>query len=60
MNKVQKAVIAELRLEGYAVVVFTPEELENVNSSLVEDELISRGNSIIEDLAGTKSEDEED
>jgi hypothetical protein len=46
----QREVIAELRNSGYAVIIWTPEELLGVYPGLVEDRSIELGYQIIEDL----------
>lgn len=53
MTHQQLEVLRALRKESYAVVVFTPEELEGVSASnirLVEDRMIERGWDAIEAL----------
>lgn len=41
--------VDNLRDSGYLVVVWTPEELKNVDASALEDYVISKGNDYIED-----------
>ena len=50
MNREQLAVIRALRHEGYAVIVWTPEELRGAKAHHVEDRSIELGHQIIEDL----------
>ena len=48
MNATQQGVINELRDEGYCVVIWTPEEMGDVDSDHLEDIVIERGNNFIE------------
>lgn len=57
MTQEQMKAIEELRTLGYAVVLFTPEELEEADAGRVEDRLIEVGWDVIFDL---KPETEED
>ena len=41
---------ADLSKKGYAIIVWTPEELGNVSARLVEDRSIELGHQIIDDL----------
>lgn len=50
MNKEQIKVLRELKNEGYAIVVITPEELETANPDKVEDRLVELSWDIIGDL----------
>jgi len=50
MTEEQRKIINELRGEGYAITVFTPEELEGVESRRIEDCMCERAWSAIEDL----------
>ena len=50
MTQEQINVLLTLKRQGYAVVVFTPEELEGAESDRVEDRLIELGWDIISDL----------
>ena len=50
MNNEQMAVLTDLSREGYAVIVWTPEELGYVSARLVEDRSIELGHQIIDDL----------
>lgn len=52
-----KKTVQELYDEGYAVILFTPEELAGADSGRVEDRLIELGWDIIHDL---KPNDEEE
>ena len=51
MNEQQQQAIDELRGEGYAVVIFNPEELAGVNEGRVEDRLVELGWDVISDLS---------
>ena len=51
MDERQQQVIDELRGEGYAVVIFNPEELAEVNKGKVEDRLVELGWDVISDLS---------
>lgn len=53
MNDEQKRVIQELRQEGYAVIVWTPEELRDANADSVEERSIELGWDVIDALANT-------
>lgn len=48
MTHEQLAVVKQLRDEGYLVVIWTPEELGNVNIDDLEDTVISYGSDMIE------------
>ena len=48
MSDVSKQTIQELRDEGYAVIVWTPEELGNCPRNRLEDLSIERGAEVIE------------
>jgi len=50
MNREQRRALASLTDEGYAVIVWTPEELGDVSARLVEDRCIELGHQIIDDL----------
>ena len=50
MNNEQMSALASLSREGYAVIVWTPEELGNASASKVEDRSIELGHQIIDDL----------
>jgi predicted RNA-binding Zn-ribbon protein involved in translation (DUF1610 family) len=58
MKPEQHAVINELRHEGYAVVIWTPQELRGASRNLVEDVVSERGNLAIDDLATEPEEHE--
>lgn len=47
MKRHQKAVINELRREGYAVCVFSPEELGSATAPDIENALVRDGNETI-------------
>jgi len=44
MNYEWRKAIDAMRKDGYAVVVFTPEELKGVRADLIEGYLVSQGN----------------
>jgi hypothetical protein len=50
MTPAQQQAIDTLRDEGYLVIIWTPEELGDIDASHIEDTLIERGNEMIEDL----------
>ena len=50
MNRELKDQLSVLRDEGYAVVIFTPDELEGVGSDDVEQALVMEGWDVIERL----------
>ncbi len=50
MTKEQMKTLASLSSDGYAVIVWTPEELGNVSAALVENRSIELGHEIINDL----------
>jgi len=50
MTTAQMDVIRELRNEGYAVIVWTPEELGDASAGRVQDSSIETGYQIIENL----------
>ena len=50
MTATQQQAIQELRNAGYAVVIWTPEELGDVNPRRVEDRSIELGYDVIENL----------
>ena len=52
--------LRELRVRGYAVVVFTPNELEGASQDQVEERMIERGWDAIEDLKDPDYEPEEE
>jgi hypothetical protein len=54
MTEEETKVLAGLRNKGYAVVVFTEEELGGASSSHVEDRLIEIGWGVIESLQDSK------
>jgi hypothetical protein len=43
--------VTELRQEGYAVVMFAPEELSGVEPSTLQNRLVELGNEAIDDLS---------
>ncbi len=52
MKQEYRQAINAMRDEGYLVIIWTPEELEYIDASHVEDMLIERGNDMIEQLKG--------
>ena len=50
MNQEQIEVIRQLRHEGHAVIIWTPEELGNASPERVEDRSIELGYEVIEAL----------
>jgi DNA uptake protein ComE-like DNA-binding protein len=50
MKPEQQKTINELRNEGHLVIVWTPQELDGIDPSHIEDALIERGNDMIEQL----------
>ena len=56
MNAAQLTSIRELRHEGYAVIVWTPEELGNASTKDVENRSIELGFEIIETLTNWEDE----
>jgi hypothetical protein len=51
MNEDQARAIAQLRIAGYAVVIWNPKELRGVDPGTVEAQSVERGNDIIDSLA---------
>jgi len=43
MNDEERAMVDQLREKGYAVSIFTPDELEGVRISSVEDRMVEAG-----------------
>lgn len=54
MANEQLKVLRELASEGYAVIVWTPKELKDIDPQYVEDRSIEFGHQIIEDSKETK------
>lgn len=52
MTEAQRHAINSLRDEGYLVLIWTPQELGDIDASHIEDVLIERGNDMIEQLQG--------
>ena len=48
-NEQMKCALASLSNDGYAVIVWTPEELGDVSARLVEDRSITLGHQIIDE-----------
>jgi hypothetical protein len=61
MTPEERVVIADLRSRGFAVIVWTPEELAGASRKLVEDRSVELGWQVIEDLKeiGPDSSDED-
>lgn len=57
MKPEHKSVIDALRDEGYLVIIWTPEELCNVNIGHVEDRVTELGNEVIDNLAEKDGDD---
>lgn len=45
-----RQIVSELRIEGYAVVLFSPDELGTATAKSLENRLVELGNEAIEDL----------
>lgn len=58
MTQEQIKVIDELKTQGYAIVLFNPEELEGAEPDRVEDRLIEIGWDVIFDLKPDAGDDE--
>ena len=56
MTPAQTKTIEELQSEGYAVIIWTPEELGEANPRRVEDRSVELGWDIISDLGGPTPE----
>lgn len=54
MKPSQLELIQQLRTLGYAVIIWTPEEVRNANPVRVEDRLIELGWDVIADLQETE------
>lgn len=52
MTNEQLKILRELASEGYAVIVWTPEELGDADPQYVEDRSIEFGHQLIEDMNG--------
>jgi hypothetical protein len=50
MKEQYRQAVNAMRDEGYLVIIWTPEELGDIDASHVEDALIERGNDMITDL----------
>ena len=59
LNEKEVKFLKELSVRGYAVVVFTPDELEGASQEQVEERMIERGWDAIEDLKDPDYEPEE-
>ena len=57
MTQEQIKTIQELKTQGYAIVLFTPEELEGAEADRVEDRLIEVGWDVIYDLKPIEGSD---
>lgn len=51
MTPEQKAAVEQLRSEGYAAVIFTPDEIKDADASHLEDILVERGNIFLDSAA---------
>ena len=60
MTSEEQAVIAELRSRGFAVIIWTPEELAGVSRKHVEDRSVELGWRVIEDLKDMGPDSEDD
>jgi len=62
MTPEEKAVVSELRSRGYAVIIWTPEELAGASRKHVEDRSVELGWQVIDDLKdmGPDSDDDDD
>jgi hypothetical protein len=62
MTPEERVVIADLKSRGFAVIVWTPEELAGASRRHVEDRSIELGWQVIEDLKemGPDSDDDDD
>jgi len=60
MTKEEQAVIAELRSRGFAVIVWTPEELAGASRKHVEDRSVELGWQVIEDLKDMGPDSDDD
>jgi hypothetical protein len=58
MTPAQQQAIDSLRDEGYLVIIWTPQELGDIDSGHLEDSLIERGNDMIETLRQDVATDE--
>lgn len=56
-TKQEKDAINSMRDRGYAIAVFTEEELNGADPSQVEDIMVERGWYAIDDLGGLEDED---
>lgn len=45
-----RTILTEMQLEGYAIVVFSPEEIGTATAKSVENRLVELGNEVISDL----------
>ena len=54
MTNEQREVINQLRLAGYAIIVWTPEELGDASPKRVEDRSVELGWDVINDLQGAQ------
>lgn len=55
----QRIMLAELRFAGYAICMFTPEELNGINPAALEDRLIPFGWECIDFYHGNQPDEEE-
>ena len=59
MTESELAVIRALTARGYAVVIWTPEELRGANPNLIEDLMIERGAAAIDTLCDSDSDSDD-
>jgi len=52
LTNTQREVVEQLRSEGYAVIIWTPDELGNASAKDVQDRSIEHGHEVIESLGG--------
>jgi len=50
MTEHQRYIIQQLRAKGYAIAIFSPEELERVSSREIEDNMVMGGNEALSNL----------
>ena len=60
MQDLQRLALNELRQAGYAVCVFSPEELRDASARQVEARMAAEGNETIDALVGTEPESDGD
>jgi hypothetical protein len=55
MTPYQLSIVRQLRQQGFAVVVFTPKEVGDADSSALEDLMVERGNNFLDNFSQEKS-----